>query len=350
MEELANGVFTGGAVMLLESEIEKDYPEAPMATLVKLNDEYAPSEIIHENELDAVNEAEITGINVVNDNITAETSTENAVDTATSESKNNENFGVSAICSDENSNDSAESLTVTTQNEIKSETEKNTDSSADTNAPTESVSKETVKTADENKTCDDANTAKPLAAQLVFCNDDNQNKQIEDSVWAVAKIKIKKPKVKKADSEVTADAVKPDEQIIEAGDSTIPHGKFVIKKTDKGNFVYKLYSYNHRVIAIGAEQYASLATCKVGVLSVISNAESPVEDLTLKTPNEKTNPKWQIYADKAGQIRLRLFASNGNIVATTNDGYCSKGAAKKGIEAIARAAKGADIVRNDNLW
>ncbi len=151
-----------------------------------------------------------------------------------------------------------------------------------------------------------------------------------------------KPATKKADD---------GEKVIIAGDENNPHGKFVIKKTDKGNFVYKLYSYNHRVVAIGAEPYTSLATCKTGINSVMNNAAvAAIEDQTLKKWEEQKYPKWQIFADKKGEIRLRLCASNGNIVATTNDGYLSKEAAKKGIEAIARAAKGADVVRNDNLW
>ena len=144
---------------------------------------------------------------------------------------------------------------------------------------------------------------------------------------------------------------KPAEQVIEAGDDSAPHGRFVIKKTDKGNFVYKLYSSNYRVVAIGAGLYTSIANCKTGINSVRNNAASaPIEDQTLQKWEELKFPKWQIYTDKQGEIRLRLLASNGNIVATTNDGYLSKEAAKKGIAAIARAAKGASIVRNDDLW
>ena len=165
----------------------------------------------------------------------------------------------------------------------------------------------------------------------------------------------KAAKPAKEDTKAAAKAVKEDtkpaEQVIEAGDESIPHGKFVIKKTDKGNFVYKLYSSNYRVVAIGAGLYTSISSCKIGINSVRSNAESaPIEDQTLQKWEELKFPKWQIYTDKQGEIRLRLLASNGNIVATTNDGYLSKEAAKKGIAAIARAAKGAAIVRNDDLW
>ena len=171
---------------------------------------------------------------------------------------------------------------------------------------------------------------------------------------APAKTAAKKPAAAKETAKpATKPATKPEneEQIIEAGDASAPHGKFVIKKTDKGNFVYKLYSSNYRVVAIGAEPYSSLSACKSGIASVRNNAATaPIEDQTLQKWEELKFPKWQIYTDKKGEIRLRLLASNGNIVATTNDGYLSKEAAKKGIAAIARAAKGSDIVRNDDLW
>ena len=167
---------------------------------------------------------------------------------------------------------------------------------------------------------------------------------------AKAAAKPVKEETKPAKAAVKEDT-KPAEQVIEAGDESDSHGKFVIKKTDKGNFVYKLYSSNYRVVAIGAGLYTSITNCKTGINSVRNNADTaPIEDQTLQKWEELKFPKWQIYTDKQGEIRLRLLASNGNIVATTNDGYLSKEAAKKGIAAIARAAKGAAIVRNDDLW
>ena len=170
-------------------------------------------------------------------------------------------------------------------------------------------------------------------------------KRTEKAAPAAAKATAK-PAAAKAKEDT-----KPAEQVIEAGDESAPHGKFVIKKTDKGNFVYKLYSSNYRVVAIGAGLYTSISNCKTGINSVRNNAATaPIEDQTLQKWEELKFPKWQIYTDKQGEIRLRLLASNGNIVATTNDGYLSKEAAKKGIAAIARAAKGASIVRNDDLW
>lgn len=179
---------------------------------------------------------------------------------------------------------------------------------------------------------------------------ENKNTKAEAKMAKDTKVE-KTEQAKKPAAKQTATKPETTEKVLIAGDDSIPHGKFVIKLTEKGNYVYKLYSYNYRVVAIGAEQYSALPSCKGGIQSVIKNAaNAPVEDLTLKNPVEQKCPKWVIYKDKKEEFRLRLIASNGNIVATTNDGYLSKDAAKKGIEAIARAAKGASVVRNDDLW
>ena len=153
----------------------------------------------------------------------------------------------------------------------------------------------------------------------------------------------------KVAKETTKAAATP-EQILVEGTGQY-HGKFVIKKTDKGNFVYKLFAYGNKCVAIGAQAYESLSGVKGGIASVSRiAATSPIENQTLKSYETLKFPKWEIYADKKGEFRLRLYAANGNLVATTNDGYLSVSAAKKGIESVARAAEGAAIVRNDNLW
>ena len=205
----------------------------------------------------------------------------------------------------------------------------------------ESAKKETAKAAAKPA---EKKAAKPAPAKKETAKAAEKKPAAKPAPAKPVKEETKPAKVVKEDT-------KPAEQVIEAGDESAPHGKFVIKKTDKGNFVYKLYSSNYRVVAIGAGLYTSIASCKTGINSVRNNAETaPIEDQTLQKWEEQKFPKWQIYTDKQGEIRLRLLASNGNIVATTNDGYLSKEAAKKGIAAIARAAKGASIVRNDDLW
>jgi uncharacterized protein len=52
--------------------------------------------------------------------------------------------------------------------------------------------------------------------------------------------------------------------------------------------------------------------------------------------------KFEVYEDRAGKFRFRLKANNGQVVAT-GEAYETKAAAKKGCEAVQRAADGATI-------
>ena len=188
---------------------------------------------------------------------------------------------------------------------------------------------------------------KPRASKTFIPFDEDElnsenNNSMEENIMAKEKETVKAKTSAKSE---------PTETVIVEGTQGVPHGKFVIKRTDNDNFVFKLFSSNRRVVAVAAGQYTSLGACKIGIQSVINNAATaPIEDQTLKNVVEQKCPKWIIYNDKRGEVRLRLISANGNMVAATNDGYLSKDAAKKGIEAIARAAQGADIVRNDDLW
>ena len=76
-----------------------------------------------------------------------------------------------------------------------------------------------------------------------------------------------------------------------------------------------------------------------GIKSVIANAaKAGIEDTTLKKPTAISFPKWEIYIDKAGEFRFRLYASNGNCICHSSHGYASKSSCKGGIESISRFA------------
>lgn len=53
--------------------------------------------------------------------------------------------------------------------------------------------------------------------------------------------------------------------------------------------------------------------------------------------------KFEVYGDSRGAYRFRLKAGNGEVVAT-GEAYSTLAAAKKGCEAVQRAAAGANIV------
>lgn len=208
----------------------------------------------------------------------------------------------------------------------------------DTKTPTEE--KKVAKATDK--------TTKPVQEEKPVKATKTAKAQKETPVKETA---VKESPAKEENAPKAAKAVEKDEETVLVEGEGKVHGKYVIKKTDKGNFVFKLFSSNYRVVAIGAQAYTTLGAAKIGVQSIINNAEkAPVENQTLKNYETLKFPKWEIYLDKKGEYRLRLYATNGSLIATTNDGYADISGAKNGIAAVARASKGCAIVRNDNLW
>ena len=94
-------------------------------------------------------------------------------------------------------------------------------------------------------------------------------------------------------------------------------GKFVVKATKTG-FVFNLKAGNGEVIAT-SEIYTTEATCMKGVESVRKNAaDAKLEDQTVAEVAAVTNPKFELYTDKAGEFRFRLKARNGEIIAVSD--------------------------------
>ena len=55
-----------------------------------------------------------------------------------------------------------------------------------------------------------------------------------------------------------------------------------------------------------------------------------------------TNPKFEVYTDKAGEFRFRLKAKNGEIIAV-GEGYKTKASCLNGIDSIRRNAPEASV-------
>ena len=120
-------------------------------------------------------------------------------------------------------------------------------------------------------------------------------------------------------------------------------GKFVVKETKTG-FVFNLKAGNGEVIAV-SEVYSSEAACMKGIESVRKNAvEAKVEDQTVAEVAAVTNPKFEVYTDKAGEFRFRLKARNGEPIAAS-EGYKAKASCTNGIESVRKNAPDADVVK-----
>lgn len=119
-------------------------------------------------------------------------------------------------------------------------------------------------------------------------------------------------------------------------------GKFVIRKTATG-VKFDLKAGNGEVIAT-SEVYSSDDACKNGIASVQKNAPvAAVEDQTVAGYATEKNPKFEVYADNAGEFRFRLKATNGQVIAT-GEGYKAKASCLNGIESVKKNAPDAEIV------
>ncbi len=117
-------------------------------------------------------------------------------------------------------------------------------------------------------------------------------------------------------------------------------GKFVVKETATG-FKFDLKANNGQVIAT-SEVYTTEAACMNGIDSVKNCCAGGVEDQTVADFEKVTNPKFELYEDKAGEFRFRLKAKNGQVIATSED-YKAKDSALNGIESVKNNAPDAEI-------
>ena len=118
-------------------------------------------------------------------------------------------------------------------------------------------------------------------------------------------------------------------------------GEYIIKKTSNDGFVFNIVANNKEIVGT-SQTYNSKAAAKVGIESIRKNANVEIEDQTLQKYEEKKNPKWEIYLDKANEYRFRLKAINGEII-IASQGYTAKSSAKNGIDSIRRNAD-SDII------
>lgn len=119
-------------------------------------------------------------------------------------------------------------------------------------------------------------------------------------------------------------------------------GKFVIK-TVKSGIKFNLKAGNGEIIAT-SEVYTSESACKNGIESVRKNAvAAKLEDQTVEGYETVTNPKFEVYTDKAGEYRFRMKARNGEIIAVS-EGYKAKASCLNGIESVRKNAPDADVI------
>lgn len=118
-------------------------------------------------------------------------------------------------------------------------------------------------------------------------------------------------------------------------------GKFVVKETEK-SIHFNLVASNGEIIG-SSQNYSNKDGCMNGIESVRKNAEAAkLEDQTVENFESETNPKFEIYEDKAGEFRFRLKARNGEII-LSSEGYKAKASCKNGVESVRKNAADAKV-------
>ena len=119
---------------------------------------------------------------------------------------------------------------------------------------------------------------------------------------------------------------------------------FVVRKTNTG-IKFDLKAGNGEVIAT-SEVNSSDAACKNGIASVQKNAPvAAVENQTVEGYTVEKNPKFEVYADNAGEFRFRLKATNGQVIAVS-EGYKAIASCLNSVESVKKNAIDAEIVED----
>ena len=119
-------------------------------------------------------------------------------------------------------------------------------------------------------------------------------------------------------------------------------GKFVLKAAKNGGVKFDLKASNGEVIA-SSQIYQSEDAARNGIESVRKCCLGDIEDQTVEGFETVKHPKFEVYADKAGEFRFRLKARNGEIIATS-EGYKAKASCMNGIASVKKNAPEAAIV------
>lgn len=121
--------------------------------------------------------------------------------------------------------------------------------------------------------------------------------------------------------------------------------KFVIRRVPSG-LKFDLHAANGQSI-LTSEVYTTLHACRKGVESVRRNAPvARLEDQTQPGWKELTNPKFQVYRDKAGAWRFRLRGRNGQIIGISEP-YTAWAGCLGGIESVRKNAPEAIVTPLD---
>ena len=118
--------------------------------------------------------------------------------------------------------------------------------------------------------------------------------------------------------------------------------EFELYEDDGGKYRWRLVHDNGNIIADSGEGYTSKQKARQGIESVTKNA-SPASYLQFDPAS------FEIYRDSAGEWRWRFVHKNGNILAAASEGYTRRRDAKRAVDSIREDVADADFeIYEDN--
>src|SRR5262245_14209196 len=122
-----------------------------------------------------------------------------------------------------------------------------------------------------------------------------------------------------------------------AGDNRPATGQLLAAQADAGKLKFEIYqdaakayrwrlkAANGAILATAGQGFKTKAACQKSVDRIKANAGSD-------------KLKFEVYQDRAKEYRWRLKAANGQIVASSSEGYKAKADSQKAIDRIKKAA------------
>jgi uncharacterized protein YegP (UPF0339 family) len=104
--------------------------------------------------------------------------------------------------------------------------------------------------------------------------------------------------------------------------------KFEVYQDASKEFRWRLKAGNGEVLATAGQGYKAKTDCQKGVQRI-------------KTEYDKL--AFEVYEDNANEFRWRAKAANGQVVATSSQGYKAKADCEKAIDLIRKGAAKADV-------
>jgi uncharacterized protein YegP (UPF0339 family) len=106
--------------------------------------------------------------------------------------------------------------------------------------------------------------------------------------------------------------------------------KFEIYPDAAKEYRWRLKAANGQIIATSGEGYKAKADCRAGIDRIKSDVASD-------------KLKFEVYDDARKESRWRLKAANGQIIATSGQGYKAKADCEHAIDVIKEGAAGAEV-------